>query len=347
MKAIKLTLFGFLISIASWAQTVTISGLNTTAISVTGNEKIPISGPGDPATTINNLASWVTGYVVIPVTYNSGVNQASIIQAAHDAATAGQTLCMLGLGVVKVETQITWTKDDVHLVTGWGTDVHTTSNIAMFVFSGADRIMIKGGIFSGNNTGAAQIGLSFLNCSGIRVYEITVTGFNLAAIRVNGGSNAAPYERNLFLGVNAFDNNGICYDTLATGEYVLFEACAAWNTVAGTGTGWKLASGNISLVGCYGTNLNSAFTTATGTNNGHSTIGNSIFNHNTNLVTISGIDNTGTNPLSLVFNGCEFFAGAFTVNSDLIFFNTCQISVTTITNNGNNINYSDCRIHGL
>jgi len=330
MKKIKILIFCFLCSIASVAQTVTIGGMTTTAISQSGNEKIPMSGPGKPATTVLNLGQWALGVRLIIVEYGSALNQAATIQAAIDAAPVGSSLIFGGDAslsqIVKIETSISITKR-LHFFAFGGITLQTISNIIILNFSGsAAGFSISGFRFLGNDTGAAQSAMS-AGVAGYTIDRCVAIDFNLAGFTLSG-TTTSPYTKSIISNSRAESCPGVGFSVIS--EYVSLVN----NDAPGCGTGFKIAAGNLTLTDNSSNFSTTGITFDAATNTGKSSIKGGNFNHCTNSIVVNAADN------GLQFIGVEAVTGAMNINVDEVRFAACHLAGTG-NMNSKRVRFSD------
>lgn len=288
---------------------IALGALNLTALGFPMTERIPISGAGDPGTTILALANKVRGVTVVPVEYGSATNQASVIQAAITAASDGDVLAF-GAGVVKIETNVTCTKNISFI--GNRTIFRTTSNITILTITTATDVRVDGIFFEGNNTGAAQNGL-FMNTSGYNVSNCIFLNFNIVGM-IAHGTTTTPYRKSTVSNCRAISCTGTGFSV--TGEYVTLENCDA----PGCGKGIVSSGGNITMIGCSGNASTTGIEFNSYANSGKTTVYGGHFNHCTNSIVVNSALN------GIVFHGVEAVTGAMTINADNIHFIGCQLA---------------------
>lgn len=322
-------------------MSIAVGALNLVSLSDALTERIPVSGPGDPGVLLSTLGFAVNKITRVAVEYASATNQASVIQAAITAATSGDAL-YFGQGVVKIETSITQTTKKLHWI-GSGTIFRTISNIAILNIAGASTnySTITGIQFEGNDTGASQKGI-VIGCNGFRI--INCNGLDLNASFIDASATAvSPYDIGQVSNCRATSCATLGFN--CNGEYVTYSNCSATTC----GTGWSLSKGNITLSGCSGSGNTTGLivTGGDGTNNAHSTVLGGQWNHNTTSINYDDVEETGSNPLSVMFVGLQIFNGTLLINDDLPFFSACEISAGTITvSNCSRALFIGCRIHG-
>lgn len=280
-------------------MSIALGALNNTAISQARTEKVPISGAGDPSTTILALTNAINGCNYIPIEYASASDQAATIAAAVTAATAGDTL-FFGQGVVKVETQITIGKR-LNIVC-FGTNFTTSSNIAIFRFTtSSDLSTVWGATFtgSGEDSGSTtQTAINSTGSRGITVEKCYATAFGGPAFIIGNSAATAPYEESSWVSVKAMNCN-LGFEI--TGEYIAMTNCFAVTS----NNGWHINGGsNFQLLNCSG-NGNEGYGIRF-TNAGKGKVTNGNFNHNAG----SGLD-----IVSLAEGGQRFIGTSIVANT--------------------------------
>lgn len=250
---------------------IEIGALTTTAISQSRAEKIPVSGAGDPCVTIETLGRAIMGGTIVKVEYASASNQSATIQAAIDAATAGDTL-VFGMGVVKVETQLLVTKR-INIVC-FGTNFTTSSNIIIWRFgSGATYATISGCVLtgSGEDSGSTtQCGINNSGSLGMKISNVHATGLGGYGFQFANDA-AASYETCLVDQCSALNCN---IGMEVAGSYISIDNCSANSCNVGI----DVTGSNYELTNCDANICDTAGIRFTGVGKGKIIGGN--YNHN-------------------------------------------------------------------
>lgn len=316
-----------------------LSALDITPISQSGNEIFPFSGAGDPGNTLAALQAWVFKATWVKVEYGSASNQASVIQAAIDAATAGDAL-YFGTGVVKIETNVSTTKKLFFRGNG-GTIFRTTSNITILTFTtGSSDSEISGIQFEGNDTGAAQIGMLANAITGFQVVGCVFKDLNIYGLQMSTATSN-PYRPSRVDRCVAISCPGSGY--LIAGEYIQVIGSYAGSC----GKGFEITGGNMNMSICNATgNTGDGLYYNTTSNGGHSQIHGFIANHNGGFgININSVDSgAGNNGLHLI--GAECFSNAFKINDNLVFVTGLETDGVITVSNCSRALFTGCRIHG-
>lgn len=300
---------------------IEIGALNTTAISQARTEKIPMSGPGDPCTTIENLGRAIAGVTIVKVEYGSASDQAATIQAAHDAATAGDVL-LFGMGVVKIETMVNITKKLT--IIGNGTIFRTTSNIKILNISGSSAAYTKiyDIDFEGNSTGAAQYGIFNASTS----YGLTVQNCIFKTLNTGGiflqGTGITPYSLNIVTGCRAIDCPGSGF--MISGAYSKATDCDANNC----GIGFDVTTTNLTISGCNASECTVGLQITT---SGKCIVLGGHYNHGGTSISVVSAT------LGVAIIGTNAVTGSISVNDNNVNFSNCNLGGSGINFNSKHV----------
>lgn len=207
-------------------------------------------------------------------------NSTALNTLLNTTASSGATIFFPD-GVYLLNTGITILDKQFTFLGSGGATIKTTSNITLLSISsttaGADKWTFNNLKFTGNNTGAAQTGISFTDNAGEFIFNNCIfSSFLDSAIKV------ANIETNDVLGgiINScqfLSNTGICVNLLTRGEYVTINS----SIFTLNGTGILTIAGNTIVNGCNLAYNGTGIEVASGTNNGHGIISNCNINHNT------------------------------------------------------------------
>lgn len=341
MKTKKLFFLLLFCPLVAFGQ-INIGGLTTTPISQTGAEKIPMSGPGNPATTISNLSDWVFGNEkLIHVEYNSISDQAGVIQAAIDAADPGDIL-RIGAGVVRTVSNILIEdKPGLKIIPSIGTrfDVATFNGTVFTFGSNSDGCTFRGGEFfssSGKDSGLTnQTAINTGTNESMIIQNVRAAGLGGTAFKIN---NSANFHTNVFETLYA-DTCNIGFDAQT---YAQLDNCHA----VACNTGKRFGGGNIVVNGGTSNNCGVALEFYSAANNGKVIINGYQANH----VSSKLIDINNAGSVIIISNSSFLTGGSIDVDDAAgVLFISCNLTPTSLnfdSGQAQDVEFAFCFING-
>lgn len=303
--------------------TGTASGLTAGTVTTNANMTGPVTSSGNITST----------QFVTPEQFGAVGDGSTNDQAALQSCVDAGKPCFIGLKNYRTTTSVTLSDNAKIIGAGFGSIISTTSNISVLVVAGSNTV-IESLTILGNNTGAAQRGISVVGVSGLttarnnnRITNVTVStltyGVYAQYSNITGSIHYGSIKAVNVVAISC--TNGFYMDTRA--EYNTFSNCSAITNT----TGLYMGAGNVSWNGGQITDNTTGVSLAAGTNDGHSVMSGTMINHNTTAISANGIT------ASYLFSNCMIYIGNVTiVSSTGIKFHGCDFSTLTTFTSTNN-----------
>jgi hypothetical protein len=321
---------------------IALSTLNNKS-SITGSEKIPVSGSGNPSITPNILKTFLTPFVT-PEQYGAVGDGTTNDQAAIQLAVDSGLPVYFGKKTYVVSTTVTIAGNVRVIGSGASSIIKTTANIPIFTVTGTNN-QISHLTFEGSQAGgigSTQRGIIAVGNAGFTLHRYFTLLDNCKFKNLFDGIyttftiGSSGDHQGTFHAINCYFEtcgNGVNCDT--RGEYNTFSNCTAYDCTIG----FRNYGGNNNWNGGQIIECTTGVYIGTGTNDGHGVVSGCKINHNGSAVTSVSTAN------GYLFTGCMIYAGSVTLTTTTgIKFNACEFSFAPLTcTNSTLIEFSNCK----